>query len=90
MEEKKLTELIDEFLLNQINESDLAQLERLRNSDKRIDKHVKDNIDVFNVIQCIRYHELRQKLCLIDWILFKKQGTFFHDAPYLPFLRMAV
>jgi hypothetical protein len=90
MDGKKLTDLIDEFLLDQMNEADRARLEALRNSDPRIDRHVKNNAAVFNVIQYMCYYELRQKLQLLDRTIFEKSEIDFHDVPCLPFLKMAV
>lgn len=66
MNEFDLPELIDEYLLGRIRESDLARLDYLRKSDPLIDLQVRQSIETFRVLQYARYKELREKLHQID------------------------
>jgi len=66
MKEFDLQELIDDYLLGRIQETDLARLNYLRKSDPAIDLQVRQSIEAFRVLQYARYKELREELHQID------------------------
>jgi len=69
MEEKKVTDLLDDFLLGRMKKKDVSKFEEWR-CDPRIKNRVKRDMKVFDIIQWMRYQELRKKLKCIDdeWI----------------------